>query len=250
MRLTVDLVQNSLSYLNPLKERELDLRGHKIPALENLGLIRDQDAIDFTDNDIPTLANFPLMPRLQALYLARNRITTIANGLSKSIGNLHTLVLTQNQIAELADIEPLSGLKKLIHLSLVENPVTSKENYRYWVIARCPSVRFLDFSKVKDSERSKAKELFGSVAEPTELTQTILANRSNNSASAFSSSTNLNGSTSAKPFKLKLNEQEKARFGKLISNAKSLAEISKLEKDLNEGKLPPGVLDNDMDTTS
>ncbi|PQE26293.1 U2 small nuclear ribonucleo A protein [Rutstroemia sp. NJR-2017a BBW] len=38
MRLTAELIQNSLSYLNPLKERELDLRGHKIPAVENLGV--------------------------------------------------------------------------------------------------------------------------------------------------------------------------------------------------------------------
>lgn len=27
MRLTADLIHNSLSYINPLKERELDLRG-------------------------------------------------------------------------------------------------------------------------------------------------------------------------------------------------------------------------------
>jgi len=27
MRLTAELINNSLSYLNPLKERELDLRG-------------------------------------------------------------------------------------------------------------------------------------------------------------------------------------------------------------------------------
>jgi len=27
VRLTAELIQNSLSYLNPLKERELDLRG-------------------------------------------------------------------------------------------------------------------------------------------------------------------------------------------------------------------------------
>jgi hypothetical protein len=27
MRLTADLIQSSLSYLNPLRERELDLRG-------------------------------------------------------------------------------------------------------------------------------------------------------------------------------------------------------------------------------
>ena len=31
MRLSIDLVQNSLSYLNPLKERELDLRGIVAP---------------------------------------------------------------------------------------------------------------------------------------------------------------------------------------------------------------------------
>lgn len=132
------------------------------------------------------------MPRLQALYLGRNRITTISTGLGKSIGNLHTLVLSQNQISELADLEPLAELKKLTHLALLENPVTSKEvcnaevvvralektlircqNYRYWVIARCPTVRFLDFQKVKDSERSKAAELFGTIAEPSEAAQTV-----------------------------------------------------------------------------
>lgn len=32
MRLTVDLVQKSLSYLNPIKERELNLRGIAFPA--------------------------------------------------------------------------------------------------------------------------------------------------------------------------------------------------------------------------
>jgi len=67
------------------------------------------------------------MPRLQALYLGRNRITTISPNLPKYMGNLHTLVLSQNQIAQLADLEPLVGLKKLVYLSLLDNPVTSKE---------------------------------------------------------------------------------------------------------------------------
>lgn len=31
MRLTTDLINQSLSYLNPLKERELDLRGVYLP---------------------------------------------------------------------------------------------------------------------------------------------------------------------------------------------------------------------------
>lgn len=37
MRITVELIQKSPQYINPLRERELCLRGLKIPALENLG---------------------------------------------------------------------------------------------------------------------------------------------------------------------------------------------------------------------
>ncbi|KAK6001035.1 hypothetical protein QM012_003118 [Aureobasidium pullulans] len=245
MRLTAELVHNSLSYLNPLKERELDLRGHKIPALENLGLVTNEDAIDFTDNDIPALANFPKNHRLKALYLGRNRITAIAPGLHNSIPNLDTLVLSQNSISELGDLEPLADLKKLTHLTLLDNPVASRENYRYWLIARCPSVRFLDFQKVKDAERSKAAELFGTVAEPTELAQKLLSSRS--SRSLNTASTNANGTD--KISRVKLTDKERKRIEELIRNAKTLAEITRLEKALNEGRIPAGVLEDAMDTS-
>ncbi len=37
MKITADLVSRAGQFLNALKERELDLRGYKIPAIENLG---------------------------------------------------------------------------------------------------------------------------------------------------------------------------------------------------------------------
>jgi hypothetical protein len=40
MRLTVELINSALSYNNPCNERELNLRGHKIPNIENLGAAR------------------------------------------------------------------------------------------------------------------------------------------------------------------------------------------------------------------
>jgi U2 small nuclear ribonucleoprotein A' len=102
--------------------------GHKIPSIENLGVAKDQyEAIDFTDNDIATLGNFPLSTRLQTLLCARNRISSIQPNLSKSLPKLHTLVLTQNNISELADLDSLHGFTKLTHVSLVDNPVASKE---------------------------------------------------------------------------------------------------------------------------
>ncbi|KAF2794462.1 L domain-like protein [Melanomma pulvis-pyrius CBS 109.77] len=169
MRLTTDLINSSLSFINCITERELDLRGHKISAIENMGAARDNDAIDLTDNDIAQLGNFPLQPRLHTLFVAQNRISSIQQNISSSIPNLTTLVLTKNRLTELADLDPLSGFGELVYLTLVGNPVTSKENYRYWVIWHCPSVRFLDFAKVRESERIKAKELFGSAEESTAL---------------------------------------------------------------------------------
>lgn len=86
-----------------------------------------QDAIDFTDNDIQTLANFPLSPRLQTLLCARNRVAHIQPNLVQSLPNLTALVLTANNVAELADLDPLGAFPRLTHLVLLENPVTRKE---------------------------------------------------------------------------------------------------------------------------
>jgi len=55
--------------------------------------------------------------------------------------------------------------------------LTFGQNYRYWVIWRCPSVRYLDFAKVGDIERKKATELFGTVEEPTELASKVCGPR-------------------------------------------------------------------------
>ncbi|OBT44081.1 U2 small nuclear ribonucleoprotein A [Pseudogymnoascus sp. WSF 3629] len=247
MRLTTELIQSSLSYLNPLKERELDLRelisisgiaGHKIPSIENLGVAGPQDAIDFTDNDIQLLGNFPLSPRLSTLLLARNRVAQIQPSVAQSIPNLTTLVLTSNNIAELADLDALGTLPKLTHLVLLENPVTRKEHYRLWVLFRCRAVRFLDYRKVKDAERKQAAELFGTTSEPSELANKIMGIKSRTfdvpSANGAAAASNKN-------YRVKLTDKERKKVEELIRNAKSLQDIIRLEKELNEGRVPVGA---------
>ncbi|KAL4887647.1 leucine-rich repeat-domain-containing protein [Aspergillus karnatakaensis] len=243
MRLTVELIQNSLSYINPLKDRELDLRGHKIPAIENLGVAKDQDSIDFTDNDISSLGNFPFFPRLRTLLLARNRIRQIQANVSTSIPGLTTLVLTANNIAELADLEPLRGLEKLTHLVVLDNPVARKENYRLWLIHRLPSVRFLDYAKVKDSERSKATELFGTIEEPSALASKILGVKSR----TFDVPAGGAAAPAEKGLRVKLTDAERKNVERMIREAKSLAEIAKLERELNEGRIPAGAAEDRME---
>lgn len=46
--------------MNPLDEYHLDLRGYKIPFLENLSATNDQfGTIDLTDNEMVTLEPLP-----------------------------------------------------------------------------------------------------------------------------------------------------------------------------------------------
>ncbi|KAI0437489.1 L domain-like protein [Xylaria telfairii] len=246
MRLTAELLQNSPSWLNALKERELDLRGHRIPAIENLGVAGPQDAIDLVDNDIQVLGNFPLSPRIHTLLLARNRVSSIQLTLANSIPNLTNLQLESNSLNELADLDPLGSFPRLTHLVLRDNPVTKKEHYRYWVIWRCPSVRFLDYTNVKDAERKHAKELFGTADSPTDLATRIM----NVKSKTFDTSSSLESGGAAaglsmRMSRIKLTDKEKKRLQDMIKRATSLDEITRLETMLREGRLPAGVHLND-----
>lgn len=162
MRITPDLIENSYQYTNKATaDREIRLRGLKITAIENLGATLNQfDCIDLSDNSIKRLENIPLLPRLKCILLSNNRIQKIAANLEESIPHLERLVLTNNYIQELADLDALSSLKNLRCLSLLYNPVTSKPNYRHYVIHKLPNVKLLDFSKVKRREREEAAAMF------------------------------------------------------------------------------------------
>jgi len=184
MRITYDLIQRSPVFLNPVKDREIDLRGNKIPVIENLGAtqvrfelpsgsdsassflfmahpsihpspLQDQyDTIDLSDNEIKKIDNFPELTRLRTLFFNNNRISKIAHDLDKSLPNLETLILTNNKIASLSDLDPLACFTRLRTLSLLENPVTLKPNYRLYVIHLLPQLRLLDFRKIKQKVRS------------------------------------------------------------------------------------------------
>ena len=47
-------------------------------------------------------------------------------------------------------------------------------------------------------------------------------------------------SSGQKVNRVKLSDKEKKRMEQLIKNAKSLQEITRLEKELNEGRIPAG----------
>lgn len=220
MRLTADLARDSPAYINPLRQRELCLRGFKIQVIENLGATQDQyQVIDLSDNEILKMDNFPTLLKLEALLFADNRICRIVRGLGKFLPKLETLIFTNNKLSKFKDLKPLSEFP-LTCLSLIGNPVTKLSDYRLFVIHRLPKLKVLDFQKVKKAEREAAKTKFGELRLDADEEEEVVEESSvlNNVADEGVGS----GPTPA----------ERAAIMEKIRTATSLSEIEQLEKQL------------------
>lgn len=91
---------------------------------------------------------------------------------------------------------------------------------------------------MKDAERSQAKELFGTIEEPSPLASKIMGIKSR----TFDVSAAADRAASDKAIRVKLTAAERKRVEQMIREAKSLQEITRLEKELNEGRIPGGAL--------
>lgn len=230
MRLTADLIERSAAFTNTLGDRELDLRSNKIPTIENLIASRDlYDTIDLTDNEIKCLENFPKLHRLSSLFLSNNSISKINNEFfsPQQLPSLHTLILTNNRILDLSDLEPLKVFaQSLKHLSLLDNPVTKKPHYRYFVISKLPKLRTLDFKRVRPVEVSAALKMF-----PADGSNTFDLQQADEIIHDEPERPRKRG-------KLALSDEQVESIKKAIGAAKTLAEVNRLEKILQAGHIP------------
>ncbi|SCP04808.1 U2 small nuclear ribonucleoprotein A', putative [Plasmodium ovale] len=160
MRITVDMINEAYQTTNPVNESTISLRGNKISVIENLGVTKDYfECIDLSDNEIIKLNNIPCLQRLKTLILCNNKIARIDSDIFENIPNLNSLVLTNNKIEKLTDLNSLFKAKNLTRLSLLENSVSKLENYREYLIYNLPSLRYLDFIKIKTKDREAATEV-------------------------------------------------------------------------------------------
>ncbi|KAF8110070.1 hypothetical protein N665_0088s0081 [Sinapis alba] len=231
VKLTADLIWNSPHFFNAIKERELELRGNKIPVIENLGATEDQfDTIDLSDNEIVKLENFPLLNRLGTLIINNNRITRINPNIGEFLPKLHTLVLTNNRLVNLVEIDPLASIPKLQYLSLLDNNITKKPNYRLYVIHKIKSLRVLDFIKVKAKERAESAALFSSKEAEEEVKQ---VSREEVQKVPEEPET---------PKVVAPTQEQILAIKAAIINSQTIEEIARLEQALKFGQVPAGLI--------
>ncbi|TPX33671.1 hypothetical protein SeMB42_g07438 [Synchytrium endobioticum] len=238
VKLDYNVLSIATSARNPVGDWELDLRGLRIPRIENLAITRDQhDSIDLTDNDIRRLENLPCFIRLKHLHLSNNRITRIEPGLAKQLPNLTSLVLSNNQISDLGDLDALIGCKKLEFLSLLENPVMSKKHYRLYIIHKLPSIRVLDFRHVSDKERKESASTFAGTKGAA-----LASSLSDQKTSANTFEPGEAPKRGARPYQGPTPE-EADRIRAAINATTNLDEIERLSRALATGHVPSNLKD-------
>lgn len=246
VRLTADLIWKSPHFFNAIRERELDLRGNKIPVIENLGATEDQfDTIDLSDNEIVKLENFPYLNRLGTILMNNNRITRINPNIGEFLPKLHTLILTSNRLTNLVEIDPLASLPKLKFLSLLDNNITKRPNYRLYVIHKLKSLRLLDFRKVKQKERLEANNLFASQeAEEQVKKESVKSVRVEVAAPAEEPKEDQAPKPSAPT------PEQIIAIKAAIVNSQTLEEVARLEQALKSGQLPADLDLGDYDVAA
>ncbi|KAK6461865.1 leucine-rich repeat-domain-containing protein [Scheffersomyces coipomensis] len=233
MRLTSRIINNASTYLNPEGKLTLQLRNLQIPYIENLSLTQNRfSVIDLSNNELIELSNIPEdLTNLEVLLLANNKISYIDDTIAESNG-LKSVVLTNNNISHFH--KNFKCFKELENLSLIGNPIQDRDNYRLFIIWLIPSLKVLDFSKIKKSERDDAENLFGlQVDEPSELATTYL----NDTSSVLNNKDN-NSSYKEKNLKTvtkKLTDAEREDLIKKLQNASSIEEIEMLESTISKG---------------
>lgn len=181
------------------------------------------DVIDFSDNDIKRLDNFPAMQRLNALIVNNNSVARIGAGLAEHLPKLTTVILTNNRLAHMSEIDRLAECK-LESLSLLDNPIATKSQYRLYVIYKIPSLKWLDFRKVQQSEREESAKFFKTAAGKAFLA--AVAQESKYLAEGGA------GAGGAAGAALQLSEEQKALVKKAIEAARTKEDIDNIERQL------------------
>lgn len=235
MKLTADLLQTCPQHFNPAKEWTLNLRSLQINMIENLGATMDQfDCFDFSDNDIRKLDGFPYLNRLKTILLCNNRVCRIDERLHEALPNLTYLNLINNNVEELGDLDPLAQCKNLEQLTLLRNNVANRRSYRDYVIYKLPSLKVLDFRRIKPQERDAVRKMFKGKSGRNLL---ALLGKKSGAPVALDTGPGSEMQQSKQPALLRTDEELES-IDEAIRQASSLDEVERLRHMLQAGQLP------------
>ena len=141
---------------------------------------------------------------------------------------------------------------------LLNNISSGRQHYRLYTIHKIPTLKILDFQKVKQSERERANRLASSAAGAAmeadarleaRVAAAAAADDSVTASKAFTGEDGVNtfepgeGKNAEESFATQFTMEEKAKIREMVANAASADEIDRIESLVKKG-IFPGKADN------
>lgn len=231
MRLTSQQINDAPIILNPEGKLTILLRDLELTELGNLSITNDKyQVIDLSNNDLIKLSDIPPnFKKLEDLLFSNNNILYIDEDTFPLNNQIKSITLYNNNIYKFQPIFK-DKFPKLETLVLIGNPITKLENYRLFIIWLIPSLKVLDFKKVKQAERIQAEELFGKDHTVFNSEASRLLNTSRGKGNEIDKA-----DRQVNNVVKKLTEEEKQELLKKLEIATSIEEIEKIESSLRDG---------------
>ncbi|EAY02307.1 Leucine Rich Repeat family protein [Trichomonas vaginalis G3] len=146
--------------------KELYLANNCITKIENLAVLTSLTKLDLSFNQINDVDDegHPFNPfegltplvNLEELSIFKNKITRLDE--FPELPKLRFLSLGRNNISELSEVQNLYKIKSLRILTLVGNPIASKDICKLTVLAYLQNLHFLDYVRVTKNDIQDARE--------------------------------------------------------------------------------------------
>mmetsp|Transcript_24125 Transcript_24125/g.37594 ORF Transcript_24125/g.37594 Transcript_24125/m.37594 type:complete len:229 (-) Transcript_24125:37-723(-) len=171
-RLSLEIIKGAPQFVNPLLEREIDLHNTDLSLLEGshtsslklpiICYLANFDTLNLSGNELDRLEGFPTsenkLIRVKTIHChANNNLNKIQPTLGEALPFLHTLSFHSCNFSSIDQLRPLADVPGLRSLSLIDNPLSTQENYKSLIRELLPGLVYLDHCKLPKAEKLAEK---------------------------------------------------------------------------------------------
>uniref|UniRef100_G3PE91 Dynein regulatory complex subunit 3 n=1 Tax=Gasterosteus aculeatus aculeatus TaxID=481459 RepID=G3PE91_GASAC len=140
----------------------LDLNSNLIEKIEGLDRLVNLTRLNLSFNKIEKIEGLRYLQKLELLNLSNNRISVIEN--MDTLEKLTHVFIANNLLGQLENVVYLRRFKNLFTVNLYGNPVSKKDDYKYYIAAHLPDLTCLDY-RLLDEKTVKASKKYCHVLE-------------------------------------------------------------------------------------
>uniref|UniRef100_A0A3Q1HZ45 Dynein regulatory complex subunit 3 n=1 Tax=Acanthochromis polyacanthus TaxID=80966 RepID=A0A3Q1HZ45_9TELE len=142
LRLDYKNIQNIDNLWDFTSLERLDLNSNCIEKIQGLDLLINLTWINLSFNRIEKIEGLATLQKLELLDLSNNKISVIEN--VDTLENITHFFIANNLIEELDNVLQLKKFKKLFTLNLSGNPFTKEDDYKVFIAAHMPNLKYLN----------------------------------------------------------------------------------------------------------